>query len=144
MKNKFEYFQKSGYEQMDFERITEMLKKSYWTPDIKKSEVIQGAQNSALVVGTFTSDHKQIAYARVISDKTRFAYILDVIVDENYRKQGIGQKIMNYLLNHPELKYVYQWLLITNDAHGVYQKVGFAPVSRPMDWMEIRNTRPVR
>ncbi|MBO4290860.1 MAG: GNAT family N-acetyltransferase [Lachnospiraceae bacterium] len=28
----------------------------------------------------------------MISDKTRYAYIVDVMVDENYRHQGIGQK----------------------------------------------------
>lgn len=39
---------------------------------------------------------------------------------------------------------VYQWLLITKDAHGVYSKVGFNPVSRPLDWMEIRKNRPKR
>ena len=42
------------------------------------------------------------------------------------------------------LKDVYQWLLITKDAHGVYQKFGFNAVDRPKDWMEIRYNRPAR
>ena len=109
-----------------------------------ENEVIQGARNSALLVGAFTADNKQIGYARVISDGTRFAYILDVIVDEKYRKQGIGQAMIRFILNHPVLKDIYQWLLITKDAHGVYQKVGFNPVARPNDWMEIRYKRPDR
>ena len=106
--------------------------------------MIQGASNSALLVGAFTSDNKQIGFSRVISDKTRFAYILDVVVDENYREHGIGQAMIRYILNHPDLKDVYQWLLLTKDAHGVYKKVGFNPVARPDDWMEIRQERPKR
>jgi len=97
-----------------------------------------------LVVGVFSKDEGQIGYARVISDKTRFAYITDVYIEENFRKKGIGQKIINYILAHEELTDVYQWLLITRDAHGVYNKVGFNPVTRPLDWMEIRKARPER
>jgi N-acetylglutamate synthase-like GNAT family acetyltransferase len=144
MKNEIDYTLKDGFNEMDFDKVTEMLKDAFWSMGIKRKEVEQGAQNSALLVGAFTTDNKQIGFSRVISDSTRFAYILDVIVDENYRKQGIGQAMMNYILGHPRLKDVYQWLLITKDAHGVYQKVGFNPVARPGDWMEIRNNRPDR
>ena len=49
----------------------------------------KGAHNSALLVGAFNQQGEQIGYARAISDKTRYAYILDVIVHENYRNQGI-------------------------------------------------------
>ncbi|WP_059173425.1 GNAT family N-acetyltransferase [Bacillus sp. FJAT-27445] len=133
---------KDGFINMDFEKVTEMLSHAFWCKGIKADEVIKGAENSALVVGVFVDDN-QIGYARVISDKTRFAYILDVYVDENFRRNGLGQKMIHYILSHEELKDVYQWLLITKDAHGVYSKVGFDPISRPLDWMEIRKDRPI-
>jgi len=126
------------------EKVTQMLSNSFWSPKIKIHEVKKGAINSALIVGAFFNDTEQIGYGRVISDKTRFAYITDVYVDVNFRKKGIGQKIINYILNHQELVDVYQWLLITKDAHGVYNKVGFNPVARPLDLMEIRKSRPRR
>jgi GNAT superfamily N-acetyltransferase len=129
---------------MDFARVTEMLKDAYWSKGIGIEEVKRGANNSALVVGVFTSEGDQIGYARAISDKTRYAYILDVYVDENFRKQGVGQAMIKFILNHPKLKDVYQWLLITKDAHGVYSKVGFKPLEHPERWMEIRNPGPKR
>jgi predicted N-acetyltransferase YhbS len=144
MDSNTKYSIKAGYNEMDFDKITDMLKDAFWCTGIKKNEIIQGAQNSALLVGAFTNDNNQIGFSRVISDKTRFAYILDVIVDDNYRKQGIGQAMIKFILNHPDLKEVYQWLLITKDAHGVYQKVGFNPLARASDWMEIRHNRPER
>lgn len=134
---------KVGYENMDFAKVTEMLSKAFWSMGIKVDEVKKGALYSALVVGAFY-DNVQVGYARVISDKTRFAYILDVYVDEPYRKKGIGQLMMNSILANEDLKDVYQWLLITKDAHGVYEKAGFKVVNRPNDWMEIRNERPRR
>lgn len=139
-----EYQLQSGYNLMDFDKITDMLKDAFWSIGIKKEEVVKGAQNSALLVGAFTENNRQIGFARVISDKTRFGYIMDVIVDEKYRRQGIGRSMVKHILNHQELKDVYQWLLITKDAHGVYQKVGFNPVLNPRLWMEIRNERPKR
>ena len=128
----------------DFDKVTKMLQKAFWSEGIGINEVRQGAADSALVIGTFTQKGDQIGYARAISDKTRFAYILDVYVDEKYRKQGIGQGMVKFILNHPNLKNVYQWLLITRDAHGVYSKAGFKQLEDPAKWMEIRNPRPER
>lgn len=133
---------KDGLENMDFEKVTNMLTNAFWCKGIEINEVIKGAENSALVVGVFNENLDQIVYARVVSDKTRFAYILDVYVDENFRRKGIGQKIIRHILNHEEFKDVYQWLLRTKDAHGVYSQVGFNPIESPLNWMEIRKIRP--
>lgn len=131
-------------QKIDFSKITEMLKDAYWSRGIGIDEVKQGAYNSSVVVGAFTPGGLQIGYARVISDKTRFAYILDVYVDKHFRKQGVGQAMINFILNHPKLKDVYQWVLITKDAHGVYHKAGFKPLETPERWMEIRTAGPQR
>ena len=133
-----------GFNKMDFQRVTEMLRSAWWSEGISRSEVIQGAKNSTLIVGAFTRDGLQIGYCRVVSDKTRFAYILDVYVDERHRRKGLGQSMIRHILTHPELKDVYQWLLSTRDAHGVYAKVGFKGLENPDRWMEIRKPRPER
>ena len=137
------YEMRYGYDNMDFARVTAMLTLAFWSPGIGINEVKKGALNSALVIGAFNGN-EQVSYARVISDKTRFAYILDVYVDERFRRSGIGQSMINGILAHAELKDVYQWLLITRDAHGVYSKCGFSELSMPGSWMEIRNNRPER
>jgi hypothetical protein len=69
---------KHGFSEMDFDRVTEMPRNAFWSPGIGKPEVLQGARNSALLVGAFTPDGRQIGYARAISDKTRFAYIMEI------------------------------------------------------------------
>ena len=143
MSDKSEYAIKSGYENMDFMKVTNMLSSAYWSRGIKIDEVKKGAVNSALVVGVFDKK-EQIGYARVISDKTRFGYISDVFVDEKYRQKGIGQLMVSHIMKSDELKDVYQWLLYTKDAHGVYSRLGFKALSNPDEWMQIKNERPER
>jgi GNAT superfamily N-acetyltransferase len=144
MKRGTEYFIRDSFESMDFDKVTLMLGKAFWCTGISKDEVLKGARNSALVVGAFLASGEQVGYARVISDKTRFAYICDVFVDERFRRMGVGQGMIDYMLQHPELSVVYQWLLATKDAHGVYAKSGFGPISNPINWMEIRHERVSR
>ena len=123
--------------------IHAMLSGTYWSTGITKNEIMAGIRNSALVVGAYYGK-RQVGFCRVISDKTRFAYLLDVIVAEDCRRQGIGQAMVRYTVSHPELKNVYQWLLKTGDAHGVYEKCGFLPCDDPSPWMGIMKGRPDR
>ena len=118
-----------------------MLTVAYWCEGIEIDEVKKAALNSALVVGAFLPTGTQIGFARVISDKTRFAYVLDVIVDAAYQRKGIGQALMRYILAHPELIDIYQWFLISSTAQDVYRKVGFKELSNPEKWMEIKFDR---
>jgi ribosomal protein S18 acetylase RimI-like enzyme len=124
--------------------VEEMLSTAYWTPGITKNEIKKGIDTSALVVGTYLRGGRQIGFLRVISDKIRFAYLLDVIVHVEYRRKGIGQEMVRFTLSHPELKDVYQWILITKDAHGVYEKAGFQPIQDSWKWMSIWKPRPER
>jgi GNAT superfamily N-acetyltransferase len=133
-----------GNETMDFGAVTSMLADAYWCKGISREEVEESARNSAIVVGAFTEDGQQVGYARAISDKLRFAYILDVIVLEPYRGKGAAKAMMDRMIHGPEMSRVYQWLLITRDAHKFYEKLGFVVTSRPLDWMEIRKPRPSR
>ncbi|MBI4832154.1 MAG: GNAT family N-acetyltransferase [Candidatus Lindowbacteria bacterium] len=121
-----------------------MLSESYWTPGITKNEIKKGLDNSALVVGAYLADGRQIGFLRVISDKVRFAYLLDVIVHDEYRGRGMGRGMVRFALAHPDLKDVYQWILITKDAHGVYEKLGFQALQDAWKWMTIWKPRPER
>ncbi len=132
-----------GVEKMDFDKVTDMLSRAQWSIGIKKDEVIKQAENSGLVIGAFY-DGQQVGFARAITDKTRFSYVSDVYVDENFRKMGIAKKMMEYMLGHESLKDVYQWVL-TSDADELYEKLGFVPLSKKLTWMEKwQHDRPQR
>jgi GNAT superfamily N-acetyltransferase len=68
---------------------------------------------------------KQVAFSRVITDYSEFASLWDVFVDEEHRKKGIGKALMKYIFDHSYLQGIFRWFLMTEDAHGLYQKYGF-------------------
>lgn len=133
---------RDGMENMDFAAIAGMLARSRWSPGIGIDEVRKGAAHSALVVGAF-ADGRQVGYGRVISDCTRFAYVSDVYVEEAFRHQGIAMQMMRHIMAHESLRDVYQWTL-RSAADALYARLGFAPLTEPEKWMEIRRPRPDR
>ena len=68
---------------------------------------------------------KQVGFARVITDKSEFASLWDVFIDESHRRHGVGQALLKYIFEHPDLKGIFRWFLMTEDAHGLYQKFDF-------------------
>lgn len=129
-----------SFDRIDFYIIQRWLSGAYWSPGIEKKEVIQGAANSSIVVGCYYNG-VQAGYLRAVSDKTRFAYFLDIFVDEKHRGKGIARRMIKFVLEHPDFKDVYQWLLVTKSAHGVYAKLGFEPLPNPEMWMMIKKPR---
>ncbi len=45
METAIEYTIKDGFDQMNFDSVTDMLKNAFWSIGIKKEEIIKGAQN---------------------------------------------------------------------------------------------------
>jgi ribosomal protein S18 acetylase RimI-like enzyme len=134
----------SNVEDLRIDDVQQMLSKVFWSPGITVNEIRKGILHSALVVGAFNERGEQVGFARAVSDKVRFAYLLDVVVREDCRRQGIGQKMVRFALSHPDMKDVYQWHLLTVDAHGVYEKCGFGSLPNPERWMSIVKARPDR
>jgi GNAT superfamily N-acetyltransferase len=138
-----------GYEidddfgRLDFRALEAWLTATYWSPGIRMPEILKGARNSALNLGCYR-EGKQVGYLRVASDKTRFAYIMDVYVAEAHRKRGLARALTEAAMAHADLADVYLWLLATRDAQPVYAKSGFVPLPEPGNWMIIRKekTRP--
>ena len=125
------------FSRLDFDLLEKWLSQTYWSPRIGKEEIQKGAANSTMVIGCYLGQ-EQVGYMRLISDKTRFGYIMDVYVDAGHRNKGIARQMILFALNNPDLKDVYQWLLATKDAHSVYAGVGFSPLPNPGNWMMLR------
>ncbi|MDX1900884.1 MAG: GNAT family N-acetyltransferase [Gammaproteobacteria bacterium] len=70
-------------------------------------------------------ENKQVGFARVVTDFSEFASLWDVFVDEAHRGKGLGKMMMKYVLEHPHLRGVFRWFLMTENAHGLYRKFGF-------------------
>ena len=96
---------------------------SYWAANIPKEIVIRSVENS-LCFGLYVED-TQIGFARIITDKTTFAYLADVFVLKEYRGKGLSKWLMQEIHAHPELQTLRRWILGTRDAHGLYKQFGW-------------------
>ncbi|MFB7555253.1 GNAT family N-acetyltransferase [Streptomyces brevispora] len=80
---------------------------------------------------------EQAAYARVVTDHATFAWLCDVYVDRAARGHGLGGRIVTAARDHLARTGVRRLVLATEDAHGVYEKVGFKPLDSPAKWMSL-------
>ena len=132
-----------GYEisddpaRLDFDAMHAYLSRSYWVPGISMEMVRQSAAG-ALCFGLYAPDGPQIGFARVVTDKVRFAYLSDVYVLEDHRGRGLGKALVGAVMAHPDVRSVHRMLLHTRDGHGLYRLFGFNDPASPERIMEWR------
>ena len=84
------------------------------------------AQSDILVGECQTETGKLVSFARVLTDFVYRGLILDVVVDEAFRQQGLGRRLMEQIVNHPQLQSVEAVLLFcAPEMVPFYQKWGF-------------------
>ena len=121
---------------LDRDWLFDSLRATYWAGALTREQLDRSIANS-LVFGVYENG-RQVAFARVVSDRATFAWLADVIVDEALRGRGIGVKLVETIRAHPELQGLRRWMLATRDAHRLYEKFGFRPLPEPERFMEIR------
>ncbi|MEM5457771.1 GNAT family N-acetyltransferase [Paraburkholderia phytofirmans] len=84
-------------------------------------------------------DGRQIAFARLITDEATFAYLCDVFVLPDYRGRGHASALMKHVFASPSLQGLRRIVLVTTDAHRVYEPHGFTGLATPERYMELHN-----
>lgn len=131
----------TGLARIDLDLVHSWLTTAYWSPGVARERVERAAHNSSLVVGAFV-DHRQVGYMRVVSDKTTFAWICDVWVDEHHRGKGIAKQMVKAALADPDHQGLRRWILATSDAHSIYAACGFQPLTDTHKWMILGQAIP--
>ena len=114
--------------------------RSYWAKNIS-FELFSKALVNSMCFGVYKGG-EQVAFARWVTDKATFAYLCDVYVNENYRGEGIGKRLMAFMFSHPDLQPQRRYMLATRDAHGLYVQFGFEPIPDPSILMGITKKDP--
>lgn len=120
---------------LDIELIHKFLsEESYWAGDRAMGQTLTAIENS-ICFGAYAGS-RQIGFARVVTDRATFAYVGDVFILDEFRGRGIGKRLMQALIDHPDLQGLRRWILATLDAHGLYEQFGFSELKHPERWME--------
>jgi len=130
-----EYLITTDPARVDLAVVHGFLSESYWAKGIPL-ETVRRAIEHSLNFSVYDGA-QQVGFARVITDYATFAYLGDVFVLESHRGRGLSRWLMEVIVAHPELQGFRRWVLLTRDAHGLYEKVGFKKVAAPERYMEL-------
>lgn len=113
--------------------------KSYWAKGRSIERVKESIENS-MCFGLYNFDGNMLGFARVVTDKVVFAYLMDLFVFEEYQGKGLGKALVRHIIEHPDLQ-VRLWFLATATAHGLYEKFGFSNLDDPGRYMFKRDEK---
>lgn len=121
---------------LDLDVIHHFLSNCYWSKGIPR-ETVARSINHSLCFGIYDGSGAQVGFARVVSDFATVAYLGDVFVLESHRGRGLSKFMMGCIMQHPALQELRRWILLTRDAHGLYEKFGFTPLKSADRYMEL-------
>ena len=107
---------------IDIDSVVSLLQGTYWAEKRGRAVIEQSIQNS-LCFSVFHND-AQIGFARAVSDRTIYTLILDVVIASAHQKQGVGKKLVDFIVTHPSIINTSQ-VLWTRDAQSFYGPFGF-------------------
>jgi len=101
----------------------------WWADEYDPGEIPHLIRSSyRFVVGYFKGERDTVAMGRILSDNIATAIIQDMCVLDAYRNQGIGEKLLSYLVNiTKEAGNFSIYLVAEPDTSGFYVKSGFIP-----------------
>ena len=125
-----------SFDEIDAAAAHAFLSTAYWCEGIPLATV-QRAIAHSLCIALWADGVGQVGLARVVTDRTTFAYLCDVYVLEVHRGQGLADGMIQALLAHPDLQGLRRFMLFTRDAHPLYRRHGFQALATPDRGMEI-------
>ena len=113
-----------------------LSEESYWARTRTREESDR-IIDASLCFGAYEGG-RQVAHARVVTDTVAFGYLGDVFVLPEARGRGVGKALMEAVLAHPDVRSLRRLALVTDDAHGLYERYGFQPLDDVRKWMQRR------
>ena len=63
-----------------------------------------------------------------------------MFIDPSQQGKGLGKALVETILAHPDLQRLRRFMLVTKDAHTLYERHGFAVIDRPDRMLAIVRT----
>lgn len=125
----------SDHGRIDVALVHAFLSTSYWAKG-RPIDVVDKAIRNSLCFGAY-SGGKQVAFARLVTDRAVFAYLADVFVIPEFRGRGIAKRMLEQILKHEDIQGLKLIRLSTRDTHEFYEQFGFKRMTDPDKAMEL-------
>ncbi|MCA3015479.1 MAG: GNAT family N-acetyltransferase [Myxococcaceae bacterium] len=106
-----------------------LLEGTSWNHAFSRDELARAHLGSAAWVGAVDAGGALVATARATSDGGKYAWVYDVCVRTDRRREGVGQALVRLLLAHPAVRRCRRVRLGTRDAQPLYRRFGFVDVA---------------
>lgn len=109
------------------EDLLRLYANEWWTKDRTRSDVERMLAATDLLYALVDVSDSLVAFARVLTDRTYLALVLDVIVASEHRGRGLGQALLDSICSDPILQEVASIELVCQPEHvPFYGKWGFS------------------
>jgi len=111
----------------ELKQLIELYKNVGWTVySDKPDKLFKAVKNSLFNIGAFDGE-ELIGLIRVVGDDASIIYIQDILVKEEYQRQGIGNYLLQSVLD--KYKHIRQIVLMTDNTEktkAFYKKNGMS------------------
>ncbi|MBT2367529.1 GNAT family N-acetyltransferase [Streptomyces sp. ISL-10] len=123
---------------LDPDRIHQWLStEAYWALGRSREKQDRAVAGSVNFGAYETTSGQMAGYARIVTDHATFAWLCDVYVDRSARGNGLGTALVAAVRDHFAPLGLRRILLTTDDAHGLYEKLGFKELDVPGNWLNL-------
>ncbi|MDZ7961992.1 MAG: GNAT family N-acetyltransferase [Aulosira sp. DedQUE10] len=106
--------------------LVDLYKNEFWSKKRIYQDVVKMLAASNIIIGFVDDSDQLIGFTRILTDFVYRATIYDVIIKPTHRKIGLGAKLMDAAINHPQLQGVEQIALYClPEMMPFYQRWGF-------------------
>ena len=107
--------------------LVELYKNEFWSHKRTEEGVVKMLAASDIIIALVNEEKELIAFCRILTDFVYRGVLYDVIVKPSYRKIGFGAKLLDEVVNHPQLKEVENIALFClPEMIPFYQRWGFS------------------
>ena len=129
-----------GKSNIDFHQLFNLFQiGAFWTKNRDIDGLKIALTNSNPVISVWDRE-KLIGFARATSDGIYRATIWDVVIHPDYRGAGLGRKLVETVVSHPQVNRVERVYLMTSHQQRFYERIGFQ--ENHSTTMLLENTYP--
>ncbi|BAY10955.1 GNAT family N-acetyltransferase [Calothrix sp. NIES-2098] len=122
--------------------LVDLYKNEFWSKKRTYQDVVKMLAASDIIIALVDDNKQLIGFTRILTDFVYRATVYDVIIKPTHRKMGLGAKLIDAAIHHPQLSEVEQIALYClPEMIPFYQRWGFTNELSGMQLMYRYNLR---
>jgi predicted GNAT family N-acyltransferase len=116
--------------------LVDLYKNEFWSSKRTLEDVVRMLAESDIIIALVDENEKLIGFTRILTDFVYRGIIFDVIIKPSHRNMKLSSKLMDAVVNHPQLKSI-EWIALCclPEMIPYYERWGFTSELNKMQLM---------